>query len=211
MTILIAVFCILVVLAFCAVAWHALISPQDLVLDALVEPEAAPRCPRMAEATMQAQLEHVTHWIVRRGARSCSYCGSLHQDDFMAAVRAGARLGPTDKSYKVYIDLAESMPEEKTVTTTISWTPTEEEAARSGYVELTAEYLRRNGITDTRNIGRWGKLSARGSVRHEKFYFQHLTQEQRQEFVELYNNKRLAIDMPGHFYRWPFFMVPARG
>lgn len=38
-----------------------------------------------------------------RGDRSCSYCGSLHPDDFMAAIDAGATLVPTDKCYKVYL------------------------------------------------------------------------------------------------------------
>jgi len=37
-------------------------------------------------------------------ARGCSYCGSMHPDDFMDAVRAGKEIGPTDKSYKLYVD-----------------------------------------------------------------------------------------------------------
>lgn len=42
------------------------------------------------------------------GSRTCSYCGSLHPDDFMdimkqfAAGRPGYRFGTTDKSYKAY-------------------------------------------------------------------------------------------------------------
>jgi len=43
------------------------------------------------------------HGLVTQ-ARGCTYCGSMDPDDFMDAVRAGATLGPTDKSYKVYID-----------------------------------------------------------------------------------------------------------
>ena len=37
-------------------------------------------------------------------SRGCTYCGSMHPDDFMAAVRAGNEIGPTDKSYKLYVD-----------------------------------------------------------------------------------------------------------
>ena len=33
----------------------------------------------------------------------CSYCGSMSPDDFMDHVRAGRPIGPTDKSYKVYV------------------------------------------------------------------------------------------------------------
>ncbi|MCW2758043.1 MAG: hypothetical protein JWO46_1789 [Nocardioidaceae bacterium] len=37
-------------------------------------------------------------------ARGCSYCGSMSPDDFMEAVRTGVEIGPTDKSYKLYVD-----------------------------------------------------------------------------------------------------------
>lgn len=45
----------------------------------------------------------VDHWRKRGGVRTCSFCGSIHQDDFFAAVEEGAEIGPTDKSYKVYV------------------------------------------------------------------------------------------------------------
>jgi hypothetical protein len=35
----------------------------------------------------------------------CSYCGSLHPETFLKYVREGVKIGPTDKSYKFYIDL----------------------------------------------------------------------------------------------------------
>lgn len=35
---------------------------------------------------------------------TCSYDGSLHPDEFMAYVRAGKKVGSTDKSYKFYMD-----------------------------------------------------------------------------------------------------------
>jgi hypothetical protein len=52
-------------------------------------------------------------WRVRPGqdVRTCSYCGSVNPDDFMAAVRAGAVVGPTDKNYKVYLHEALSAEE----------------------------------------------------------------------------------------------------
>lgn len=85
----------------------------------------------------------------------CSYCGSMPPDDFMAAVRDGAELGPTDKTYKVY--------------------------------------LRRGGRHRHDGI-------------EAKFYFQHLSEEQRQEFFELLRDGRLTIGYPGHFYVLPFFI-----
>ena len=44
------------------------------------------------------------------------------------------------------------------------------------------------------------------SFRHGKFYFQHLTVEQKRRFVEMLNNRDLLIGVPGHFYVLPFFI-----
>lgn len=41
-------------------------------------------------------LDHYDH-------RGCSYCGSMDPEKFMQAVRDGVEVGPTDKSYKVYV------------------------------------------------------------------------------------------------------------
>lgn len=77
----------------------------------------------------------------------CSYCGSLHEADFWQCVDAGEELGPTDKSYKVYV-----------------------------------------GHT-------------------KKFYFQHLSQIGRMQFVDYWNEQKMKIGFPGHFYTPPFFVV----
>jgi hypothetical protein len=77
----------------------------------------------------------------------CDYCGSLHPDEFMARIKAGENIGPTDKSYKAYV----------------------------------------------------------GNM--EKFYFQHLSEAQKREFVALLNSKSLKIGFPGHFYTLPYFIA----
>lgn len=76
----------------------------------------------------------------------CSYCGSMSEANFFAAIENGAELGPTDKSYKVYV-------------------------------------------------------GGRG-----KFYFQHLSDEGKQRFIDLWNKNGLKISAPGHFYVTPFFI-----
>lgn len=40
-----------------------------------------------------------------------------------------------------------------------------------------------------------------------KFYFEHLSVEQRKRFVELLQAKKIKLDVPGHFYVLPFFIV----
>lgn len=39
-----------------------------------------------------------------------------------------------------------------------------------------------------------------------KFYYQHLDEEQRKEFIDLLNQRKVNIGYPGHFYILPFFI-----
>lgn len=48
--------------------------------------------------------------------------------------------------------------------------------------------------------------SYKAYVGGHKLYFQHLSIEQRKEFVELYNKATMKLAEPGHFYVMPFFM-----
>jgi hypothetical protein len=40
---------------------------------------------------------------------------------------------------------------------------------------------------------------------HGKFYYQHLSEEQRAEFIELLNNRTAKLGFPGYFYVLPYF------
>lgn len=44
-------------------------------------------------------------------------------------------------------------------------------------------------------------------IEETKFYFAHLSEDERRAFVEMLNGKKLALAYPGHFYRLPFFCV----
>lgn len=46
-----------------------------------------------------------------------------------------------------------------------------------------------------------------------KFYFQHLSDEQQNEFIDLLNTHAVNVGYPGYFYVLPFFMTrrPAAG
>lgn len=39
-----------------------------------------------------------------------------------------------------------------------------------------------------------------------KFYYLHLSKEQRLKFIDLHNDKTLKLEYPGYFYVNPFFM-----
>lgn len=44
-----------------------------------------------------------------------------------------------------------------------------------------------------------------GVHREAKFYFQHLSEQQQNEFIELVNDHTMKVGYPGHFYVLPFF------
>lgn len=63
-------------------------------------------CPRASEDSVVLSSLHppFNGEMVWREDNTCSYCGSLHPDVFMARLEAGdVELTPTDKSYKVYV------------------------------------------------------------------------------------------------------------
>ncbi len=117
-------------------------------------------CPRrLTDWGPWERTENIDTWDIREQmhaglrARHCSFCGSLHPDDFMRLVTEGWKVGATDKNYKAYL-----------------------------------------GSPDGRS--------------HEtKFYFQHLSVEQKREFVDLYNRHVVQFD-GGGFYQFPYFMAP---
>lgn len=122
--------------------------------------------------------------------RGCSYCGSMHPDDFMQAVRDGKEVGPTDKSYKAYLHepLTEDQKKANRLRLIASYVQngaSEEEAAALADNEVSAFF------------GSGGQIG--------KFYYQHLSHEQMHEFIYLYNSKTMKVGYPGYFYVLPYF------
>lgn len=72
------------------------------------------------------------------------------------------------------------------------------EEIRSGKVVI--------GPTD-KNYKVYVRIIGDASGRDGKFYFQHFTKEQQNEFIELHNNKTMQISYPGYFYVLPYFTV----
>ena len=126
-----------------------------------------------------------------RADDSCSYCGSLNPDILMARIEAGdVELGPTDKSYKVYI----------------------ENKGGAGFKQSYRDCVPDKSVIDGKEVTT--KCTGPDTCTHwttrerssTKFYFQHLSEDQKKRFVELLNEKKIRIGAPGHFYTKPFFI-----
>lgn len=153
-------------------------------------------CPRRAES--YAIMAREDTWKRGHGLigqkRGCSYCGSMHPEDFLQAVRDGKEVGPTDKSYKAYLHepLTEKQKEATRLRAIANW-------VERGMTEAEAAAL----VEEDLHYGSGADLG--------KFYYQHLSPEQQGEFVRLYNTKAMKVGYPGYFYVWPFFCTPTKG
>jgi hypothetical protein len=132
---------------------------------------------------------------------TCSYCGSISPEEFLKAAKEGCELGPTDKNYKVYIKLVEPNPEELRVISAINHDPKHDQ---SKWIPADPEVLKNSGWGSDSGY-KWMMLAPKGPTKHAKFYFEHLNEDQKREFIELLNAKTLNIGYPGHFYNPPFF------
>lgn len=157
--------------------------------------------------------ENLDRWEVRshgligqaQAGRSCSFCGSLHPDDFLRLVRDGWIVGATDKSYKTYLSRPYSA--EEIAARRARWEDTDPT------VRAVREVGERDGKTaeqiaaDIDNVAEVALSPSPGET-VAKFYFQHLNETQRGEFIDLYNTGRMRIDT-GTFYVMPYFCKPA--
>ena len=103
------------------------------------------RCPRrLLSGPYGSRIDDFRH------DHTCNFCGSLTGDKFMELIKGSARLGATDKSYKVYVHHEDH--------------------------------------------------------KYAKFYFEHLSEEQMLEFIQLFNNKTLKFEGGQPFYILPYFI-----
>lgn len=159
----------------------------------------------------------------------CPYDGSMHPDEFMAYLeKPWTELTPTDKNYKVYISVVSEENDEmrEYASTTRDTRPGDEngmewgrewmtwETAVERHPELREAYERHLRMVENtapshpwRTATHWLQVGPRGDRRESKFYFEHLSDEQKQRFVDLLNKGKLTLREPGFFYRRPFFIA----
>ena len=150
-------------------------------------------CPRrMEHFSPQRNEQGADLW---RADHTCSYCGSLSGDRFMEEVEKGTEIGPTDKDYKAYLDV----PNPNVGVNELFSSHTNPSPEAVERMKKDPSWIRES---DTH----WVQFRPAPAVMHAKFYFDHLSVDQRKRFVELLNAKQIKIGDPGRFYRIPFFI-----
>lgn len=170
-----------------------------------------PVCPRAIE---DGRTDFIFPLSNKPDDGSCDYCGSLSGDVFMARVQAGdVTLGPTDKSYKVYVLNAggqpfkrahriDSIEERMKAAAKNMKLPLDVRAALSPDVLDDVEKYEAGEPLDKMRNWKW----VTEDRQEGKFYFQHLTVDQQKRFVDLLNEKKIKFGEPGYFYVRPFFI-----
>lgn len=152
------------------------------------------QCPRRGEGG-PTSYTGVDHWDSREG--DCSYCGSMHPDSFMELLRSGAQITPTDKNYKAYVSVPTENPGE----------PCRIGSECGPSVTRDGRWSRDDLTDEEKAAGRYDRpiMGKVPEAREHKFYYQHLSEDQCREFIQLYNDKKMNIGYPGYFYSMPFF------
>ena len=139
-------------------------------------------CPRRHESALARNFPGPDAY--REDDNSCTYCGSLNPDEFMRRLEAGdIEIGTTNKNYKVYVHNLGGEPFKQTY----------RDCPRGSAPHMPDE------------CDHW----VTREIEQTKFYFQHLSQDQRERFVELLNAKSLRFAGGYGFSPLPFFYVPA--
>ncbi len=167
-------------------------------------------CPRRIEDGMHRDNSQFKHagsnkdkW---RDENTCTYCGSLNQDVFMQHLEAGSvTLTPTDKNYKVYV---EGLPNPNVGKLKMRGSSSTPQSGKNWKKVTPLSRLTMPKLWSSVRNGDYVLIEPEKATIQHKFYFQHLSQEQRERFVQLLNEKKLRLDMPGYFYRLPFFCRP---
>jgi hypothetical protein len=164
---------------------------------------------------------------------TCHGCGSLWGDLFMERLEAGTvELEPTDKNYKVYVRNSGGVAFR--MSHRIDSLDGRRLSAAANAKRLRCDHnfngtlggscnkcgFRASDVLtddDREDAERYEAgepldpmhnwVFVTKDQNHTKFYFQHLSAEQMKRFVELLNEKKLKIGLPGHFYSRPFFIV----
>ena len=162
---------------------------------------------RMSDLGPWKREEGLDGWRDRDGVRACTFCGSMHPEDFFAAIDRGLKIVPTDKSYKLYVDnYPDPRAGQQRVVSAITFDPSPEEIAQRGWVKVGRKerrHLKRDGwgASDYK----WVMYTTRDTL-HLKFYFQHLDTEGQERFIALHNEGEINFGYPGHLYTRPYFV-----
>jgi hypothetical protein len=134
---------------------------------------------------------------------TCSYCGSISPDTLLDKIRDGWIIEPTDKPTKAYLAKpynAEELAHAKFHST--GWQKAYQAVRGEGATENEAAFAADAWWDENESQEHRGRAVG-------KFYYGHLSGQQREEFVEQHNSQAMRLAYPGYFYVRPGFCTDA--
>lgn len=172
-------------------------------------------CPRRAESPPAPFLGDPAkdHF---RNDHTCNFCGSYDPELFMQHLEDGSgELVGTDKSYKAYLRIPNERAGKKYI---VGCANTTERPHGEGWRKVNP-ILRL--IYKLTKHDQWVCFSEEPETKQVKFYYMHLSDSQKDRFIELLNKHTATrgrgrddrvmfkFGFPGHLYVRPYFTRPA--
>lgn len=149
---------------------------------------------RCAPEVVAARSFPSPHW---RANNTCSHCGGLRPSLALLAIQGGAKVTPTDKNYKMYLEL----PNPEVGKLRIIGSRNFESGRDDGFQKVTPELIAAHPHIDFRHhMNDWVQLSPHTATRTAKVYFNHFSESQAVELVRLWLSGKINFEYPGSFY-----------
>lgn len=142
------------------------------------------------------------HW---REDGTCSHCGGMRPSLILKAIREGSEVEPTDKNYKIYVNMPDPDVGKMEVFAGRNHPP---EAGDTSWLHVDeALKAAHPHINFNNHFGEWVQIGPRRATRNVKCYFNHFSESQAVEFVLLAHTGKMKLAYPGHFYSGMCFGV----
>lgn len=127
---------------------------------------------------------------------TCSFCGGWRPSLALAAIKAGATVTPTDKGYKIYIEVPNPDAGKLHV---CGWA--NHDKVGEGWEKFTRERAAELGYTpDEDDEPGFILVAPHGPTLTRKVYTNHFSESQAVELVVLNEKKEIKFNVPGYFY-----------
>jgi hypothetical protein len=133
----------------------------------------------------------------------CPKCGSILEPEFWEDIDKGAKLVPTEKSYKTYVKNYNPLSGKLACLTSSN-------SAFGNSQILTPDIAATISWEPNQNpnelLGKHVRVSIHPAYIRKPFYFWHLSEEGKDKFRRFLKENRFSLDYPNYFPVTPFFL-----
>lgn len=134
-----------------------------------------------------------------RADDTCSFCGGWRPSRFLEAIAQGCEVTPTDKSYKLYIDVPDPDAGKMRI---YGSSNSVEKPSGDGWERWDNARAKADGWGEKDDPDdNWMLIGPTPALKTMKCYTNHFSEAQAVAFVELCETGKVKFKFPGHLYR----------